>query len=150
MAYWLMKSEPDVYSIADLRRDRQTLWEGVRNYQARNFLRQMVVGDFVFFYHSNTSVPVIVGLMKVIEGNAIDPTQFDRESPYYDPRSTLAAPRWWTVKVEFLEEFSQFLSLESLREKFSPDRLLLVRKGNRLSVLPVELEIARKILAWVE
>ncbi|MFM6057337.1 MAG: EVE domain-containing protein, partial [Microcystis aeruginosa] len=99
--YWLMKSEPDVYSIGDLKKDGQTIWEGVRNYQARNFLRQMKRGDLAFFYHSNITPPGIVGLMRVVETDMIDPTQFDRDSPYYDSKSSPDSPRWWTVKVEF-------------------------------------------------
>ncbi|PSF38514.1 EVE domain-containing protein [Aphanothece hegewaldii CCALA 016] len=146
MAYWLIKSEPDVYSIDDLRRDRQTIWDGVRNYQARNFLRQMQVGDLGFFYHSNTSPLGIVGLVKVIESDVIDPTQFDSNSPYYDPKSILESPRWFTVKIEFVEAFTQIITLETLKREFSPEQLLVVRKGNRLSVMPVEIEVAQKLL----
>lgn len=146
MAYWLIKSEPDVYSIDDLQSDRQTIWDGVRNYQARNFLRQMNQDDFGFFYHSNVSPPGIVGLVKIVESNIIDPTQFAPDSPYYDPKSSLNSPRWWGVKVEFVEAFTKMISLELLKQKFSPDELWVIRKGNRLSVTPVELEIAQKIL----
>lgn len=146
MAYWLMKSEPDVYSIADLRRDRQTIWDGVRNYQARNYLRQMKVGDLAFFYHSNTSLLRIAGLMKIVESDIVDPTQFDLESPYYDAKSHLDSPRWFTVKVEFVEEFTEVISLERLKLEFSPDELLVVKKGNRLSVMPVDEKVAKRIL----
>ncbi|SRR5579883_1123172 len=146
MNYWLMKSEPDVYSIADLQRDRTTLWDGVRNYQARNFLRSMVPGDVAFFYHSNTTPPGVVGLMKVVTPNVDDPTQFDAKSKYYDPKSTQAAPRWQTVIVEFVEAFSQPITLDTLRETFSPDALWVVRQGNRLSVMPVPEDIAQKMI----
>ena len=146
MNYWLMKSEPQAYSIKDLAADKQTIWDGVRNYQARNFLRQMKLGDIAFFYHSNTKLPGIVGLMKVIESNVIDPTQFDNTSKYYDPKSTIEAPRWHTVKVEFVEEYDQPIYLSTLKQQFSGDEFLLVRKGNRLSVMPVQLEIAKNIL----
>ncbi len=146
MNYWLMKSEPDVYSIADLQRDRETIWDGVRNYQARNFLKSMQPGDLAFFYHSNTTPPGIAGLMKVTKPQVVDPTQFDSKSKYYDPKSTQAAPRWHTVIVEYVEMFPELLSLETLRQTFSPDDLWVVRQGNRLSVMPVPDAIAQKIL----
>jgi predicted RNA-binding protein with PUA-like domain len=146
MNYWLMKSEPDVYSIADLKQDKFAIWDGVRNYQARNFMREMSVGDLVFFYHSNTKIPGIVGLMRVIETNIADQTQFDINSEYYDAKSKFDAPRWQTVKVEFVEEFTKFISLDELRQKFSDDEILVVRKGNRLSVMPVSEAAAKKIL----
>lgn len=144
--YWLMKSEPDVYSIHDLKRDRVSLWDGVRNYQARNFIRQMKVGDLVFFYHSNTKIPGIVGLMRVVEADIDDPSQFDAKSEYYDPKSNPNSPRWQTVKVEFQEIFSRFVSLEELKQIFSSEELLVVRKGNRLSVMPISETVAQKIL----
>lgn len=146
MNYWLMKSEPNVYSIANLKLDKISIWDGVRNYQARNFMREMSVGDLVFFYHSNTKLPGIVGLMRVVESNIADPTQFDLNSEYYDAKSKLDAPRWQTVKVEFVEEFAKIISLDELKEKFSADEILVVRKGNRLSVMPVSEGAAQKIL----
>ncbi len=146
MNYWLMKSEPDVYSIADLNGDKVSIWDGVRNYQARNFMREMSMGDLVFFYHSNTKIPGIVGLMRVIEANISDPTQFDMNSDYYDAKSTFDAPRWQTVKVEFVEEFATLISLDELKQEFSVDEILVVRKGNRLSVMPVSEAAAEKIL----
>ncbi len=147
MNYWLMKSEPDVYGIADLKRDRQTIWDGVRNYQARNFLRSMQPGDLAFFYHSNATPPGIAGVMKVVEADMADPTQFDPASPYFDRKSTNESPRWQTVCVEFVEELPHLVSLDTLRSQFSPDDLLVVRPGNRLSVMPIALEIAQRILA---
>jgi predicted RNA-binding protein with PUA-like domain len=146
MKYWLMKSEPDVYSIEDLEREKTTIWDGVRNYQARNFLRQMQPGDLVFFYHSNTSYPSIVGLMQIIENNIIDPTQFDPDSEYYDPKSTQKQPRWQTVKVELIQKFLKLISLKILKQEFENTEFLVVKKGNRLSVMPVSEEIAEKIL----
>jgi len=146
MNYWLMKSEPDVYSIADLKGDRTSIWDGVRNYQARNFMRQMSRGDLVFFYHSNTKFPGIAGLMRVVEAGIADPSQFDMNSEYYDPKSPFDAPRWQTVKVEFVEEFAKLISLDELKQKFSADEILLVRKGSRLSVMPVSDVAAQKIL----
>jgi Uncharacterized conserved protein len=150
MNYWLMKSEPDVYSIANLKSDKISLWDGVRNYQARNFMREMSLGDLVFFYHSNTKIPGIVGLMRVIETNIADPTQFDINSEYYDAKSTFNLPRWQTVKVEFVEEFSKLISLDELKQNFSDDQILVVRKGNRLSVMPVSQGAAQKILKMRE
>ncbi|MEA5452703.1 EVE domain-containing protein [Leptolyngbya sp. CCNP1308] len=146
MAYWLMKSEPDVYSIGDLERDRTDIWDGVRNYQARNFLTSMAVGDKAFFYHSNTKPPGIVGLMEVVETNVVDPTQFDSASKYYDPKSSKEEPRWYTVTVGYLETFETGMSLDQLRETFAPDDLWVVRRGNRLSVMPVADAIAEKLL----
>jgi predicted RNA-binding protein with PUA-like domain len=144
-----MKSEPDVYGIDDLARDRVTIWDGVRNYQARNFLKSMQVDDLAFFYHSNANPPGIVGLMRVVEAQVVDPSQFDPESDYFDAKSTLAAPRWYTVKVEFVRNFSQQLTLSMLRAQFTPDRFLVVKPGNRLSVMPVDLSVAREILELV-
>ncbi|WP_413172860.1 EVE domain-containing protein [Anabaena azotica] len=148
--YWLMKSEPEVYSITDLQQQRETIWDGVRNYQARNFLRQMQLGDLAFFYHSNTNSPGIVGLMRIIKTGIADPTQFEPTSKYYDPKSSLESPRWQTVGVEFVETFSNPILLSILKEKFSSDELLLVRPGNRLSVMPVSLAVAKKILNFEE
>ena len=150
MNYWLMKSEPDVYSIANLKLDKISIWDGVRNYQARNFMREMSLGDLVFFYHSNTKIPGIVGLMRVVESNISDPSQFDLNSEYYDAKSQIDSPRWQTVKVEFIEEFAQLISLDELKQKFSADEILVVRKGNRLSVMPISEGAAEKILKMRE
>jgi predicted RNA-binding protein with PUA-like domain len=147
MNYWLMKSEPDVYGIADLKRDRTTLWDGVRNYQARNFLREMQPGDRVFYYHSNTSPPGIVGMAEVTESGITDPTQFDATSKYFDAKSSPTNPRWQTVTVQYSQTFAQILTLDFLRQTFTPDELLVVRQGNRLSVMPVPAETADRILA---
>ncbi|WP_096566697.1 EVE domain-containing protein [Sphaerospermopsis kisseleviana] len=147
MNYWLMKSEPSVYSIFDLQTQKQTIWDGVRNYQARNFLKQMQIGDLAFFYHSNAEPPGIFGLMKIVETGIADPTQFDTNSKYYDPKSTPESPRWLTVKVEFAEVFSQPIFLSTLKEKFTGDELLVVKKGNRLSVISVGESVAKNILA---
>lgn len=147
MNYWLMKSEPLAYSISDLEQEKQTIWDGVRNYQARNFLRQMQVGDLAFFYHSNTKPPGIVGLMRIVASNIVDPTQFESDSKYYDPKSTPESPRWQTVTVEFEQNFGKIISLTQLKQIFSGEELLVVRKGNRLSVMPVNEEVAKQILA---
>jgi predicted RNA-binding protein with PUA-like domain len=145
-----MKSEPDVYGIADLERDRTTIWDGVRNYQARNFLKSMEVGDLAFFYHSNTKPPGIVGLMKIIESQVVDPSQFDLDSDYYDQKSTQVAPRWHTVKLEFVRTFDRQIDLTELRDRFTPQELLVVKQGNRLSVMPILEDIAEKILQLTE
>ena len=144
--YWLMKSEPAVYSITDLEQQRETIWDGVRNYQARNFLRQMHIGDLAFFYHSNAEPPGIFGLMRVVKTGIADPTLFDINSKYYDSKSTLESPRWQTVKMEFVEVFSNPLSLSTLKLKFSDDELLVVKKGNRLSITPVIESVGSRIL----
>jgi predicted RNA-binding protein with PUA-like domain len=141
-----MKSEPDVYGIADLDRDRVTIWDGVRNYQARNFLKSMQVGDLAFFYHSNTNPPGIVGLMQIVESQVVDPAQFDIAGEYYDPKSTIMDPRWHTVKVEFVRAFSTQINLATLRDRFTPEELLVVKKGNRLSVMPIIDRVAEQII----
>ena len=137
--YWLMKSEPDEFSIDDLARVGSEPWTGVRNYQARNFMwRTMRVGDGVFFYHSNAAIPGIAGLAKVGSTPYPDPTQFDAGSDYFDAKSTQEDPRWWMVDVAFERKFAKVISLESLRgEADALDDFILLRRGTRLSVLPV-------------
>ena len=144
--YWLMKSEPDAYSIDTLKNDGVTLWDGIRNYQARNFMRNMKKGDKVFFYHSNCKPPGIVGLMEVIDLKIIDPTQFDKDSKYFDPKSTSGNPRWDCVKVKYISKSDKILSLPELKNLFSGDELLVVKKGNRLSIVPIKSEVAKKLL----
>lgn len=141
-----MKSEPEAYSIEDLEQDKQTLWDGIRNYQARNFMRGMNIGDKVFFYHSNCKIPGIVGLMEVIEKNIIDPTQFDKESKYFDPKSSKEFPRWDCVRVKFIFKSRNLISLDELKSTFSPDDLLVVKKGNRLSITPIKEQSAEILL----
>ena len=144
--YWLMKSEPDAYSIENLKVDGTTIWDGIRNYQARNFMRKMNIGDQVFFYHSNCKPPGIIGLMEVIDKNIIDPTQFDPNSKYFDPKSNRTSPRWDCVKVKFISKFKEILSLQELRSLFIEDDLIVVKKGNRLSITPVKEESAKLLL----
>jgi predicted RNA-binding protein with PUA-like domain len=146
MNYWLMKSEPDVYGIDDLKRDRTTIWDGVRNYQARNFMREMQSGDRIFYYHSNTTPPGIIGMAEVTETHITDPTQFDPTSKYFDPKSTPANPRWQTVTLQYTQTFPQLLTLDFLRQTFTPEELLVVRQGNRLSVMPVPPATADRLL----
>lgn len=133
-----MKSEPDVYSIADLARDRVTAWCGVRNYQARNFMRDVMrPGDLVLFYHSSCETPGVAGVGRVAGPAYADPTQFDRASPYFDAKATRRAPVWMQVDVAFEEAFPRLVPLEELRADPALKGLLLLRRGNRLSVLPV-------------
>lgn len=150
MAHWLMKSEPDVYGIDHLAQEGSTLWDGIRNYQARNFMRSMAVGDQAFFYHSNTKPPGIIGLMEVIETGITDPSQFERTSPYFDPSSSPEAPRWDCVRLRYLRRFKCLLSLDALRENFSTEELTVVRRGNRLSILPVPAATAQRLFDLLE
>lgn len=137
--YWLMKSEPEDFSIDDLQRVGTEPWTGVRNYQARNFMRQMQVGDGVLFYHSNTEVPGIYGVAEVACTAYPDPTQFDRKSKYFDEKATREQPRWELVDVSFVRRLAQGIALDEIRQH--SDRLgeefALIRKGTRLSVMPV-------------
>lgn len=139
MSFWLMKSEPEEFSIQDLAKRGREPWDGVRNYQARNFMRDaMRVGDGVFFYHSNCAVPGIVGIARVASEAYPDPTQFDPESDYFDPKSTPDAPRWQLVDVGFEREFPRTISLAELRTHAEAlGDFPLVARGNRLSVMPV-------------
>jgi predicted RNA-binding protein with PUA-like domain len=146
MAYWLMKSEPDVYGIGHLQQDGTTLWDGIRNYQARNFMRSMHIGDRAFFYHSNATPPGIVGLMEVVETGLTDPSQFDPANKYFDPKSKPEAPRWDCVRLRYVGTFQALLSLDALREQFSVEELPVVRQGNRLSILPVPEASATRLL----
>ena len=144
--YWLMKSEPDAYSIKDLRNEKETLWDGIRNYQARNFMRSMKVGDQAFFYHSNTKPPGIVGLMEIIQTDLIDPYQFDESSKYFDEKSNKESPRWDCVKTKYICEFKNMITLKELSQTYTSDELTLVRKGNRLSIMPIKKDIAIELL----
>ncbi|WP_269621771.1 EVE domain-containing protein [Prochlorococcus marinus] len=148
--YWLMKSEPDVYGIKELEKEKETLWDGIRNYQARNFMRTMEIGDKVFFYHSNCKPPGIIGLMEVIAINQIDPTQFDPNSKYFDPKSTKENPRWDCAKLKYLKEYKQLLSLKEIANQFNDKELILVKKGNRLSILPIVQAVAEKLIITLE
>lgn len=141
MAIWLMKSEPDVYSFEMLKKDSTTWWSGVRNYQARNFMmKDMKVGDFVLFYHSNATPPGIAGLAKVSKLAQPDPTQFDKKSEYFDPKATKERPNWFCVEVKFEKAFKNFISLETLRQTKSLSEMLVLKKGQRLSIQPVSEE----------
>ena len=133
-----MKSEPDAYSIDDLERDGREMWDGIRNYQARNMMRdEMAIGDEVFFYHSNCKVPAIVGISRVVSEPYPDPTQFDPDSKYHDPKSDSENPRWCLVDVEFVRKLEQPITLAELKAHPGLDGMILTRRGNRLSIMPV-------------
>ena len=137
--YWLMKSEPDDFSIDDLARVQVEPWTGVRNYQARNFMREMQVGDGVLFYHSNADVPGIYGIAEVACTAYPDPTQFDRKSKYFDEKATREQPRWELVDVRYVRTLKRPIALDDIRAHADAlgEDFALIRKGNRLSVLPV-------------
>ena len=141
-----MKSEPDAYSIETLEKEKETIWDGIRNYQARNFMRNMEIGDQAFFYHSNCKPPGIVGLMEIVKTNIVDPTQFDQNSKYYDAKSEKQNPRWDCVKVKFLFKSKEIISLQELKSLFNEEELLVVKKGNRLSILPVIKQTAKLLI----
>ena len=144
--YWLMKSEPATYSIDDLARDGTTCWEGVRNYQARNFMRdEMRIGDDVLFYHSNAAPPGVAGIARVCTEAYPDHEQFKKTSKYYDPKATKNQPRWFMVDIEHVESFPDLVTLETI--KATPDlaEMLVAQRGQRLSIQPVEPEHFRLI-----
>ncbi len=143
MRYWLMKTEPTTFGVEDLERAKRhtTPWDGVRNYQARNMLRdEMKKGDLAFLYYSSTDVPGIVALMKIVKEGYPDPTAFDRKHHHYDPDSDPAEPRWFMVDVQLERRLTRVITLEELRKHATKElkNMVLLRKGNRLSVTPVE------------
>ena len=140
MNYWLMKSEPDVYGIQHLKRcpNKTDSWDGVRNYQARNMMRdEMQKGDLAFFYHSNCKEPGIAGIMKIVRAGYPDHTAFDPKQKYYDPKSDPDNPRWYMVDIRFERELKRVITLTELKAREELHDLPLVRRGNRLSVMPV-------------
>ncbi|WP_376691320.1 EVE domain-containing protein [Wenzhouxiangella sp. EGI_FJ10409] len=140
MQYWLMKSEPDVFGIDDLERVGVEPWDGVRNYQARNFMRDdMKLGDKIFFYHSNCKEPGIVGIAEVASKPYPDPTQFDPDSKYHDPKSDPDDPRWMLVDIKYKRHTKRTLSLREIKDHADAlDGLQLIKRGNRLSVMPID------------
>jgi predicted RNA-binding protein with PUA-like domain len=139
MRYWLMKTEPDEFSIDDLAKKKVEAWTGVRNYQARNFMRDgMQVGDGVLFYHSSCEVPGVAGIAEVASAAYPDPSQFDRKSDYYDAASKREEPRWYLVDVKFKRKLKRTIALTELKERAAElEGFPLLARGNRLSVLPV-------------
>lgn len=144
MQFWLMKSEPDVFGIADLARAprRRSAWDGVRNYQVRNMIRDdMRVGDLAFFYHSSCAEPGIYGVMRIAKEGYPDPTAFDPTNDHFDPKSDPKHPTWYLVDVEFVEAFARPVTLDTLRANAERLKdLLILRRGNRLSITPVTVD----------
>lgn len=152
MAYWLFKTEPDELSIDDLAAEpnRNFLWDGVRNYQARNFLRDQVqVGDLVFIYHSSCKPPGIAGIACISRAAYPDPTQFDSNHHYFDAKAKPHSPRWFAVDVRYQQKFSEILTLDKLKKTVKLETMPLVKKGNRLSVMPVSQDEWQCILSLI-
>ncbi|MBC7991377.1 MAG: EVE domain-containing protein [Luteimonas sp.] len=147
--YWLMKTEPEDFSIDDLQRVDVEPWTGVRNYQARNFMRSMRVGDGVLLYHSSTEIPGIYGIAEVASAAYPDPTQFNKKSKYFDEKSTQEDPRWSLVDVRFVRKLKRSVTLESIREhaEVLGEDFALIRRGTRLSVMPVSAAQWKTLLA---
>jgi predicted RNA-binding protein with PUA-like domain len=142
-----MKSEPDVFSIDTLKSKKTSGWDGVRNYMARNYMRDdMKLGDLIFFYHSSCDIPGIAGIAKVICESHPDPTQFDSKSDYFDPKATKENPRWFMVDVEFVEKFTSIITLSILKSIKELEKMPLVQKGSRLSINPVTYQEFQTIL----
>ncbi len=148
--HWLLKTEPDSFSIDDLERVGHEEWSGVRNFTARNFMREMRVGDLGFFYHSSTKPVGIAGICEVVAAAHPDSTQFDLASEYYDPSSTTENPRWWCVDVGFVRKLPRFVTLEELRATPALAFMPLLRKGQRLSVQTVSPQEWKRILKLAE
>jgi predicted RNA-binding protein with PUA-like domain len=149
MRYWLFKTEPDVFSIDDLAREKVSFWEGVRNYQARNFLRDDVKpGDLVLFHHSSTNPPGVIGIAEIVESGIHDPHQFDPNSKYFDPKSPKENPRWYGVKLKLHSKFKRLISLNELKTISGLEKMVVIQKGSRLSIQPVtkkEFDIVKKL-----
>jgi predicted RNA-binding protein with PUA-like domain len=146
MEFWLVKTEPDVYSIDDLKKDGSTEWHGVRNYQARNYLKTMKKGDVVFIYHSNADEVGIAGQAAVHMEARPDRTQFDKKSEYFDSKASNEKPIWFCPKLKFIRKFSKIIPLSLLRQQKALQQMKLLQKGSRLSVLPISAEEHRIIL----
>ncbi len=139
--YWLMKSEPGVYSIDDLKKEKKTWWECIRNYQARNFMiKDMKVGDEVLFYHSSADPAGVAGQARVSAPAAADKTAQDKKSEYYDPKATKENPIWQCVQVEFVTKFKNFVPIEQIRKTKGLEKMLLLKRGQRLSIQPITAE----------
>lgn len=152
-ACWLVKTEPSVYSIVDLKRDKSTHWHGVRNYQARNFLREMKTGDLVLVYHSSEEPVGIAGLARVSREAYPDPTQFEKAGEYFDPAATKENPRWFCPDLEYVETFPQVVPLARLRSVKALKDMVLLQRGSRLSVQPVssvQFALLRELVAAPE
>lgn len=147
MKYWLIKSEPDVFSIDDLKKVKREAWDGVRNYQARNFMmKEMKPGDLALFYHSNAKPPGVAGIAKVAGETYPDPTQFDKRSDYYDSKSKQDNPRWWLVDFQFVKKFNQEVPLDALKADNQLSEMMVCQKGTRLSITPVQAKHYERVL----
>jgi predicted RNA-binding protein with PUA-like domain len=145
---WLMKCEPDAYTISDLQRDGTTTWEGVRNYQARNFMRDMKLGDRVLFYASNADPSGVTGIAEISREAFPDPFALKKGHAYYDPKATAEEPIWVSVELKFVEKFDEIVSLETLKNTKGLEEMVVTKKGSRLSIQPVtenEFEIVAKL-----
>jgi predicted RNA-binding protein with PUA-like domain len=152
MRHWLIKSEPDVFSIDDLARVHREPWSGVRNYQARNFMwKEMKPGDLALFYHSNAKPPGITGIARVVGDPYPDPTQFEADSDYFDPKSRLENPRWWLTDFEYVGKFAEMLTLHAIKADSLLGEMMVCQRGTRLSINPVDpMHFKRvcKLAAW--
>ena len=147
--YWLMKSEPDVFSILDLKRDKTSLWDGVRNYQARNFMmNDMKVGDEVLFYHSNAKPPGIAGLATISKKATPDPTAQDPKSKYFDPKASEEKPIWFCVEVKYKKAFPRLLPLDEMKSMKALKDMMVLKKGMRLSIQPVSEKDFKYVVQW--
>ena len=144
--FWLFKSEPDEFGFDDLLKKKFEPWTGVRNYQARNFLRDIKLGDKVLFYHSSTAIPAVVGIAEVIRTNYPDPTQFNKKSKYFDAGSKKENPRWVAVDIKAVETLKNIVTLEQMKSDSALQDMRLVKRGNRLSVMPIREEEFERIL----
>ncbi len=152
MRYWLIKSEPDVFSIDHLRKAKREPWSGVRNYQARNYMRDdMSPGDLALFYHSSTTPPGVAGIARVAGEPYPDPTQFDAKSEYHDPKSSKENPRWMLVDFDFVAKFGEAVTLQQMKDDPALEGMMVLQKGTRLSITPVEAKHFRhvcKLAGW--
>lgn len=147
--YWLIKSEPDVFSIDDLKKSGPSLWTGIRNYQARNFMmNEMKVGDLILYYHSNAEPSGVAGIAEVAKLAEPDPTQFDKKDEYFDPKAKKEKPTWFCVQVKYVSKFKKFVPLEELKKSSALADMMVIKKGQRLSIQPVtekEFETVKKM-----
>jgi len=137
MKYWLIKSEPDCYSIADLKQDKKTSWTGVRNYQARNFIRDMSKGDLVLFYHSGANPPAVAGICKVVSKPYGDTTALDPKNDHFDPKATKENPIWSAVDMQYFSTFKEPVTLPQIKNNPKLSDMLVAQQGSRLSIMPV-------------
>ncbi len=135
--YWLMKNEPETFSIDDLKREKKTIWDGIRNYQARNYMREMRPGDLMLFYHSSADPSGVAGVGKILAKSMPDESQFNKKSDYYDPKATKAKPIWDAIAVGFVKKLPRIVTLTELKEDTRFKDMKVVQKGNRLSITPV-------------